>query len=46
MRYEEPNLKIIALLEDVIRTSSLTDGGNGPGGTIIYPTTATTIEDI
>lgn len=46
MRYEEPNLKIITLLKDVIRTSPLTDGGTGPGGTITYPTDATTIEEL
>ena len=46
MRYETPNMTIDTLLNDVIRTSSLTDGGSGSGGTITYPTNATTIEEL
>ncbi len=46
MRYEAPNIERIMLLNDVIYTSPLTDGGTGPGGTITYPTDATTIEEL
>lgn len=44
--YEKPNMMIITLLDDVIHTSSLTDGGSGSGGIITYPTNATTIEEL
>lgn len=44
LKYEKPNIDLGALLDDVIRTSPMTDGGTGSGGSITYPTSVTSDE--